>query len=382
MNEETIPDNNLPVYFQKYKVDILDSKKESVGRVLYTTVGAIPSNVKNKRVWAFNLTGKLKPNVDKYHIVYDFSKVESAFTVKFKDFVSGTFTICGQVLDATKLIKDSYTYSLKDKTVIIELDTSRLDFRIKKEALFSYQLNINDDACQEAFYPNLDTSYSVTINPNDYNNLSVYSCGNQVIINDLCYQGIIDNKFTVATQNNSQCQQGYPYYPCNNDDDIYINRGVSDWWCLTSQNTASNPLYIFDQPSLYTFTWEAKLQFSFTKTNIEQDCTYVSFSAEKGILYNVALSDNTGESCMAYFVIQGKCHNLFDDAFTFGDKYSCESCGKNDIVIKLKYSSNICLTSNNNASNPLTVYFDSFTYTFIWLGNYYFSVEKSKKIAL
>jgi hypothetical protein len=161
MNQEIISDNNLPVYFQRYNVDILDDKKEFAGRVLYTTVGAIPSNVKNERVWSFNLNGTLKPNVDKYHIVYDFSKVESTLTVKFKDFVSGTFTICGQVLDATKLIKDSYTYSLKDKTVIIELDTSRLDFRVKKEALFSYQLNINDDACDcyTPPYCGLITSY-------------------------------------------------------------------------------------------------------------------------------------------------------------------------------------------------------------------------------
>ena len=375
MNQETIPDNNLPVYFQKYKVDILDSKKESVGRVLYTTVGAIPSNVKNERVWAFNLTGILKPDVDKYHIVYDFSKVQSAFTIKFKDFVSGTFTICGQVLDATKLIKDSYTYSLKDKTVIIELDTSRLDFRIKKEALFSYQLNINDDACQNAFRPNFDTSYSVTINPNDYNDQSSgYSCGNQIKINDLCYQGVID-QITVATQTNSQCQKGYPYYPCNNDDDIYLNKGVGSWWCLTSQNTASNPLYVFFDTFWYTFTWEAKLQFSFTKTN-RSECIDDTFYPEKGILYNVVLS--TERTCEKLFIIQGKCYNSFDDLeITFGDSRSgdCSSCGNNDIVIKA--NGYFCLTSNNTASNPLTIYINSFTYTFIWLGRSNISVEKS-----
>ena len=43
MNQETIPDDNLPVYFQKYDVKIFDDKKESVGTVLYTTVGAIES---------------------------------------------------------------------------------------------------------------------------------------------------------------------------------------------------------------------------------------------------------------------------------------------------------------------------------------------------
>lgn len=148
MNQETIPDNNLPVYFQKYKVEILDGKdnKTKTGSITYTTVGALPSNLKNERVWAFNLTGILKPNVDKYYIVYDFSEVESSFKVKFKDFVSGTISICGQVLDATKLIKDRYTYSLEDSIVIIELDTSIWDFQLKKESIFSYNLMINDDA--------------------------------------------------------------------------------------------------------------------------------------------------------------------------------------------------------------------------------------------
>ena len=166
MSKPTIPDNNLPVYLQQYQVHILDAKdnESKAGSVKYTTVGAIPSNIKNERVWAFNLTGTLKPNKDKYHIVYDFSKVESAYRVKFKDFVSGTFTICGRVLDATKLIRDSYTYSLEDLTVIIELDTSRFDFRIKKETLFSFALNINDDTGIQIL-PN--TNYGVT---NDRNN--------------------------------------------------------------------------------------------------------------------------------------------------------------------------------------------------------------------
>ena len=57
MSQETIPDNNLPVYFQKYKVEILDSKdnKTKTGSITYTTVGAIPSNLKNERVFRISL---------------------------------------------------------------------------------------------------------------------------------------------------------------------------------------------------------------------------------------------------------------------------------------------------------------------------------------
>ena len=79
MNQETIPDNNLPVYLQKYDVNILDDKKESVGKVLYTTTGAIPSNEKEKRVWQLNLTGYLKPNVDTY--LFDFYEIKNFFSL-------------------------------------------------------------------------------------------------------------------------------------------------------------------------------------------------------------------------------------------------------------------------------------------------------------
>ena len=50
MNQK-IPITSHPVFLQKYNVNILDDRKDSVGKVLYTTTGAIPSNEKEKRVW-------------------------------------------------------------------------------------------------------------------------------------------------------------------------------------------------------------------------------------------------------------------------------------------------------------------------------------------
>ena len=50
MNQKIIADNNLPVFLQQYNIDIYDDENESVGRILYTTVGALPSNRKEKRV--------------------------------------------------------------------------------------------------------------------------------------------------------------------------------------------------------------------------------------------------------------------------------------------------------------------------------------------
>ena len=115
------------------------------GSVLYTTVGAIPSNVPSKRVWDFNLTGYLKPKIDKYYIVYDFSEVNyQNKKVTFENMLSGTFRICGQVLDASKLL--DYKFCDSKLTLTIIIDTKKWDFRIKKEAIFSYQLNVNDTA--------------------------------------------------------------------------------------------------------------------------------------------------------------------------------------------------------------------------------------------
>ena len=145
MTEKEIPPQNLPIYLQKYKVDIYPEKEETkVGDVSYTTVGAIPSNESLARLWALNLTGVLAPNVEKYRIVYDFSEVDYEDYITFEDTVSGTFNICGRVLDASKIIGKNYTYSDKNRTLTIELDTSKWNFRLKKKTLFSYQLNIND----------------------------------------------------------------------------------------------------------------------------------------------------------------------------------------------------------------------------------------------
>lgn len=168
MNQETIPANNLPVFFQRYDVDILDDKKESVGNVLYTTVGAIPSNEKEKRVWQLNLTGYLKPNIDKYNIVYDFSEVDYKYKeqISFEKIISGTFNICGQVLDASKIIGFDYSYSNAESTLTIKLDTSKWNFRLKKEVLFSYDLNVDDAAFSYTILPN--TPYDIYYIDNNF----------------------------------------------------------------------------------------------------------------------------------------------------------------------------------------------------------------------
>ena len=161
MSQEKIPDNNLPFYIQNYNVNIVHGE-EVAGKVLYTTVGSIPSNNPLKPVWQLNLTGYLKPNVDKYSIIYDFSESNYRYknTVAFENIASGTFNLCGHVLDASKIIGFNYTYSDADSKLTIELDTKKWDFQLKKESLFSYELNLDDsDSCPSV--PEITKSYTL-----------------------------------------------------------------------------------------------------------------------------------------------------------------------------------------------------------------------------
>ena len=205
MSQPEIPDNNLPVYLQQYEVHILNTDKlrpcdnqscvssergccpdnvtpvppsgeceiggcagtefgccpfsteakadpqgsncgTIAGSVLYTTVGAIPSNEPEARVWQLNLSGSLKPGVEKYYIVYDFQNVNYKYKdrITFENAITGTFTICGRVLDASKYL--DYTYCDETLLLTIIIETKKWDFRLKKETTISYQIQIDDDA--------------------------------------------------------------------------------------------------------------------------------------------------------------------------------------------------------------------------------------------
>jgi len=209
MSQPEIPDNNLPVYLQQYDVNVLNTDQlrpcndqscvstergccpdnvtpvppsgeceiggcagtefgccpfsteakadpqgsncgTIAGSVLYTTVGAIPSNEIGKRVWQLDLSGSLKAGVDKYYIVYDFQNVNYKYkdTITFENQITGTFNICGRVLDASKYLD----YEFCDETLLLTIiiDTKHWDFRLKKEVSFSYSINVDDSSCPEA----------------------------------------------------------------------------------------------------------------------------------------------------------------------------------------------------------------------------------------
>ena len=206
MSQPEIPDNNLPVFLQEYEVNILNTNKlrpcndqscvsaekgccpdnvtpvppsgdcpiggcattqfgccpysteakvdqegsncgTIAGSVLYTTVGAIPSNEVGDRVWQLNLSGFLKPGVDTYYIVYDFQKVNYKYKDKitFENVVTGTFNTCGRVLDANRYLTKEFCDKTLTLTIII--DTKKWGFRLKKEVMFSYTINVDDASC-------------------------------------------------------------------------------------------------------------------------------------------------------------------------------------------------------------------------------------------
>ena len=139
-----IPNNNLPIYLQQYNVRIVDGETdEPKGNVQYSTVGAIPSNQIQRRVWNLNLTGKLDPNADIYKIVYDVSNVKEKYIITFENDLSGTFRICDRVMDASKIM--TYEYSEKESTLTILINRKKWGFRLRKSTLFSYTLDIDDE---------------------------------------------------------------------------------------------------------------------------------------------------------------------------------------------------------------------------------------------
>ena len=151
------------------------------------------------------MTGYLKPNVDTYHILYDFSEVDYKYkeNISFENIVSGTFNICGQVLDASKIIGFDYTYSDAESTLTIKLDTSKWNFRLKKEVLFSYQLNVDDDSSSTCPSSATPSTYCTDITTSDYSAINTSSTTAETLTNGdkLSYTDTfaINNDSTITT---------------------------------------------------------------------------------------------------------------------------------------------------------------------------------------
>lgn len=203
-------------YSSKAKSDPMGSNCENIaGSILYSVVSALPSNIEYKRVWNLKLTGFLKPSVAKYYIVYNFSNVEYDDKVSFEDIASGTITICGNVMDASKIIGNNYEYCELTSTVTLCIDTSRLGFRLNKQVLFSYDVLLND--CSSP----CESSKTTTKSENNQlfiNNIPTWASAESYILeNGKSVILIIENKIGLGvTNNNGQPEyEGYYFNSCN-----------------------------------------------------------------------------------------------------------------------------------------------------------------------
>lgn len=222
MENEKIPEKNLPIYLQKYTIKIVDHDKiedENYGSLLYTTLGAIPSNVEGSRVWQLNATGFLKPGIKKYLIIYDFTNTNPIDKIQFGSVVSGVFTICGNVLDSSKIIKTNSTFSNSESNLILELDTSNWDFILKKESLFSYSITIDSNPSNPIGYV---CAFSVkdpdgSLEKEGYirgeiGNLLIPKCSDLIdsegkYLNETYARLCKDAQYTGYTQNENECEQ-------------------------------------------------------------------------------------------------------------------------------------------------------------------------------
>ena len=123
------------------------------------------------------------------------------------------------MLNASKIIGYNYTYSKKDFKLTIELDTSKWNFRLKKKAVFSYQLNLNDCSapCESSGIttpPNLVTDNGIQyLNPGDYVTLGGYydSGGNQLGLT------VYNNNGTLEFGTPSNPDSQYFWFQCGTD---------------------------------------------------------------------------------------------------------------------------------------------------------------------
>ena len=114
-----------------------------VGTIQYSTLGVIPSNKKDARVWDLKASGTLKPHDKDYIIHYDLSKVDYDGKVTFENELSGVITVCGRVISISKK-NATYLICEETKTVSIIIDQSRWGFSIIKETPFSMDIQIDD----------------------------------------------------------------------------------------------------------------------------------------------------------------------------------------------------------------------------------------------
>ena len=96
ISSSLISKNNLPVYLQNYTF----SSSGGVLSPYFTIVGGLTTNETLKRTWNMITAGTISSTPSQITFIYDFSGVESIYSVGIDQTLAGTLVMGGQVYDA------------------------------------------------------------------------------------------------------------------------------------------------------------------------------------------------------------------------------------------------------------------------------------------
>jgi hypothetical protein len=136
-----ISSNNLPVYLQNYTF----SSSSSVLTPYFSIVGGLPTNQTSHRTWNLVTAGTLfLSGTAPAQIIftYDFSGVDSSYSVTIDGTLAGTFTIDGQVYDAATYFTTPI-YDFQKKVLTMTLNLSKIPLN-RSGGDFSYNIFIAD----------------------------------------------------------------------------------------------------------------------------------------------------------------------------------------------------------------------------------------------
>ena len=132
LQQNQITPNNLAVYLQNFTVtsDLLQNN--------WNTVGVIPSNITNHRVWQFSSSFNVTSSSQDFTIVYDFSNVVSDYYATFEGTPSGTISYDNQVFNANEYC------TITENGYKLYFNIKGLPSSVQKGSQLSYIINFND----------------------------------------------------------------------------------------------------------------------------------------------------------------------------------------------------------------------------------------------
>lgn len=142
----TIPENNLPIYFQQFTVSFLPPE---TGTLSWSLLSANPSNREYYRVWSFQLNGILAYTTrDTYIIEYNLDNVQTdGYVISFEGDCIGTITISNVLFVINnKTLKFTYEddEDTSRKRITLELDARLCLVKPNQQKQFLLNFYLND----------------------------------------------------------------------------------------------------------------------------------------------------------------------------------------------------------------------------------------------